>query len=102
MIEIGIDGQTTAPEITDALAHQTVQFLGVEFVFAAATGAGRYLTKQFFDQGDLVLLDIAPREVRAHQAHAAVDVVTHSAGRDHAALVRIGCRHSADAEPVSP
>ena len=41
-------------------------------------------------------------EVRPHEADAAVDVVADAAGRDDAALGRVGRRDAADAEAVAP
>src|SRR5262249_26340927 len=67
-----------------------------------ATRSGRNLTKQFLDQGAQRALDVAIAEVRAHQPDAAVDVVTDSAGRNDAALVRVGGADAADAEAVAP
>ena len=37
-----------------------------------------------------------------HQPHAAIDVVAHTARRDHAPFLRIGCANAADAEAIAP
>ena len=47
-------------------------------------------------------LDLVQRQVRAHQPHAAIDVVADAAGRDHAPFGRIGRADAADAEAVAP
>ena len=47
-------------------------------------------------------LDVGGRQVRPDEADAAVDVVADAAGRDDAALRRVGGRHAADRKPVAP
>ena len=58
--------------------------------------------EQFVDQRFQMRLHFGQLQIRAHHAHAAVDVVAHAAGRDHAPFVRIGRANAADAEAVAP
>ena len=96
------DGQIAVEQVRRPFGHQLAEFLGIEAILAAAADAGRHLAKQLFDQRLEVRLDVVEHQVRAHQPHAAVDVVADAAGRDHAPFGRIGRAHAADAEAVAP
>ena len=82
--------------------HEPRQLALVELVLPALADAGGNVAKELLDQRPDPILDVAPFEVGAQQAHAAVDVISDAARRNDAPFLGVGRSHAADAEAVPP
>ena len=100
--DVRLPAQATPDHERRTVCHELDQLPTRELDPPAAPDAAGHLGEQLVDELFDTRLDIIEREVGADQAYAAVNIVTHTAGRDHAALVRVGRRHAADAEAVAP
>src|SRR5579864_117731 len=102
VFEIRRRAETPANHVAGTIGEQVPQFLLVELVLARTADACGYVAEQALDQFPQMRLHVLVKEIALDEAHAAVDVVAHAAGGDHAAFVGISGAHAADAEAIAP
>ena len=102
VLDVASGGPTAAGQVGRALGHQAAKFFGAKQVGPAFAHAGGNAAEERLHQLPEARPDVVDHEVGAHQSHAAVDVIAHSARRNHAPFGRIGGRHAANAEAVAP
>ena len=101
-IDIAINGQMAIDQAGRAGGHQMAELIAIEFVLPAASDAGGNVGEQFADQSFQMRLHFGESQIRADNAHAAINVVADATGRNHAPLLRIGGTDAADAKTVAP
>src|SRR5438128_3805900 len=83
------------------LLDDVAKFLARQFQKTVAADASRHALEEKIDNFFQARLYVVAREVCDDQTHAAVDVESNAAGRDHTALVHIHGRNAADGESVA-
>ncbi len=91
MLGVARPTEPPADRPLDALHDRVIQLLGREPQLAPHAHAARDELEDALDQLPGLGLDLLVREVRAHQADAAVDVVSHAARGDYALVGVEGC-----------
>ena len=74
----------------------------IEQIYSPFAHAGRNAAEKRFHKLPDAGHHVGGMKIGPQKTHAAIDVVAHAAGRNHAAFFRIGGRNAADAKTVAP
>ena len=101
VIEVARRAQAAPDRPGGPVAQHPVQVARLEAHGTRGAHAARHLAEERVGQRLHVRSEFGAGEPRAHQPHAAADVVAHGARRDHAVL-RIEGHHAPDRQAVAP